>query len=72
MLTVMSRVQAKKGCADLMFLEVLFWKNTRDAESLRNNYQWKARSWPFYQCITPVSCRVSLPPNKHLTCQRFS
>ena len=27
-----------------MFLEVLFWKNAREAESLRNNYQWKARS----------------------------
>ena len=36
--------QARKGCSDLMFLELLFWKNTREAESLRNNYQWKARS----------------------------
>jgi len=27
-----------------LFLELLFWKNAREAESLRNNYQWKARS----------------------------
>lgn len=36
--------QALKGCSDLMFLELLFWKNAREAESLRNNYQWKAQS----------------------------
>ena len=38
-----STEQALKGCSDLMFLELLFWKNAREAESLRNNYQWKVR-----------------------------
>jgi hypothetical protein len=34
----------------MMFWEVLFWKNARDAELLRDDYRWKARwsglTWP--------------------------
>jgi len=43
--------QALKGCSDLMFLELLFWKNAREAESLRNNYQWQVRHISRHACL---------------------
>ena len=50
-----------------MFLELLFWKNAREAESLRNNYQWKARSLPFRVCHH-VKCACNNGAQEACTC----
>lgn len=31
----------KKGLASMMFVELLFWKNARDCEEVREEYGWK-------------------------------
>ncbi|BDA45591.1 Topoisomerase 1-associated factor 1 at N-terminal half [Coccomyxa sp. Obi] len=31
----------QKGLAAMMFVELLFWKNTHDSEEIRNEYKWK-------------------------------
>ena len=34
-------VVVKKGLASMMFVELLFWKNARDCEEVREEYGWK-------------------------------
>lgn len=36
--------QIKEGTGRLLFLELLFWKNARDAEFVRDDYQWRVRA----------------------------
>ena len=35
--------QGREGCGALMFLELLFWKNARDSEYVRDEYLWRVR-----------------------------
>jgi hypothetical protein len=35
--------QVREGAARLLFLELLFWKNARDTEHVRDDYQWRVR-----------------------------
>ena len=41
-----------------MFWEVLFWKNARDAELLRDDYRWKVRIWS--PCFSHLYVLISL------------
>jgi hypothetical protein len=44
--TTFAAVQFKQSCADLMLVELLFWKNARDAESVRSQYDYKVGQAP--------------------------
>ena len=37
-------VQAQEGLSCMMFVELLFWKNSREAMDVRNEYHWKVSS----------------------------
>lgn len=45
-------MQAKECAGRLIFLELLFWKNARDAEVVRDEYQWRVCffSWKLDVC----------------------
>ena len=50
--------------SSMTFVELLFWKNTRDAEEVREEYGWKvhifcwwAISWLFTGYMSTESCR---------------
>lgn len=36
-------VQARLACGQLLFLELLFWKNARTAADVRDEYDWRVR-----------------------------
>ena len=38
------QLQIKEGAGRLLFLKLLFWKNARDAEFVRDDYQWRVRA----------------------------
>ena len=35
-------MQAQEGLSSMMFVELLFWKNSREAMDVCNDYHWKA------------------------------
>lgn len=36
--------RVREGVAALLFVEVLFWKNSRDTEAVREHYHWQVCS----------------------------
>lgn len=48
--------QAQEGLSCMMFVELLFWKNSREAMDVRNEYHWKVSSIALQGC----SCKLTV------------
>ena len=68
----------RQQVAGMMFLELMFWKNQKEAEDVREEYNWKVSGTGFFNRYSPrveaalgcpsgckqeVACRLSINPH---------
>ena len=50
----------QKGLSTMMFVELLFWKNARDCEEVRDEYRWKVPACT-HSCTCCIACMHPYP-----------